>query len=150
MRKDWRIDIACLGLRMALGLVLLYFGLQKVFGLFGGPGYAATVDQMGTMHIHPLLANISIIIESLGSFLLVIGLLTPAAAAAIAGNMAVAMFFNLKAPGALDSLRTGTPPGASMGLFITILMTVMALSIAAMGGGAYSLDARLFRNVKKK
>ena len=150
MRKDWRIDITSLGLRTVLGLVLIYFGFQKLFGLFGGPGYAKTLHLLGGLGIHPLLANICIIVETLGCLLLILGLLTPVAAAAIAGNMAVATYFNLKTPGAMEAFQHGDHPDLTMRIYLTCCMTVMALAVAALGGGSYSLDARFFKGTKKK
>ena len=150
MSKDWRIDIASFGLRIVLGLTLIYFGMQKLFGLFGGPGYNGTLHFMAGLNIHPLLANVSIIIESLGSLLLIFGLMTRPAALGIAANMAVATFFNLKSSGAFEALKTGDHSDVSMRIFLTCTMTAMGLACAALGGGTYSLDGRFFKSTKKK
>jgi putative oxidoreductase len=43
------VDVALLIVRIALGIVFIYHGGQKMFGLFGGPGLAATAKMMGTL-----------------------------------------------------------------------------------------------------
>jgi len=67
MKGIARADVGLFILRLGLGLTMLFFGSQKVFGLFGGYGYSATVsvfhDKMG---IPIVLAHIGILGEFLG------------------------------------------------------------------------------------
>ena len=60
--------------RLTIGLIMFPHGAQKVFGWFGGPGYA---DEMKffteTLHIPWLIAFTVIIIEFFGSISLIIG-----------------------------------------------------------------------------
>jgi len=41
------VDVALLGVRLALGTIFAAHGAQKLFGAWGGPGLAGTVKMMG-------------------------------------------------------------------------------------------------------
>lgn len=41
------LDVSLLALRVIVGLIFAAHGAQKVFGMFGGKGLAATAEQMG-------------------------------------------------------------------------------------------------------
>lgn len=41
------VDIALLLVRFIVGIIFMMHGAQKVFGAFGGPGLAVTVEKMG-------------------------------------------------------------------------------------------------------
>ena len=77
-------DYAAMWGRLALGLVILPHGLQKVFGWYGGSGYSGTMDGFMSMGVPSLLAFLAIMVESLGAFALIIGLLGRLAAFGIA------------------------------------------------------------------
>ncbi|WP_329789460.1 DoxX family protein [Lentzea sp. DG1S-22] len=83
-------DVGLLGLRAVLGGIFLLHGLQKVFGLFGGPGingFAQSLEKMG--YREPVvLAWVTGITELAGGGLLVLGLFTPLAAAGLLAVMA--------------------------------------------------------------
>jgi putative oxidoreductase len=68
-------------LRIATGLLFLFHGLQKMFGLFGGQR-VPLASLMGAAGI----------IELVGGGLVMIGLLTPLAAFVCSGEMAYAYF----------------------------------------------------------
>jgi putative oxidoreductase len=83
-------DIGLLGLRAVLGGIFLLHGLQKVFGLFGGPGingFAQSLEKMGYRE-SVVLAWVTGITELAGGGLLVLGLFTPLAAAGLLAVMA--------------------------------------------------------------
>ena len=150
MRKEWRLDIAALAMRIVLGLILIYYGSQKRCGLFGGRGYRETIDGMGAMGIHPILANLSIFAEVFGAVFVLLGLLTPAAALVLGVNMAVATWFNATKPGVLAAIIHGDLPTATSMVFFTTTLFTMSLTIILIGAGSYSLDARLFKPAKKR
>jgi putative oxidoreductase len=79
--------------RLTLGVVYFPHGMQKLLGWFGGPGFAGMLhifhDQMGIPIVFAVLA---ILAESVGSILLLIGLLGRVAAFGIACNMVVAVY----------------------------------------------------------
>ncbi|WP_258947684.1 DoxX family protein [Lentzea californiensis] len=83
-------DIGLLGLRAVLGGIFVLHGLQKVFGLFGGPGingFAQSLEKMGYRE-SVVLAWVTGITELAGGALLVLGLFTPLAAAGLLAVMA--------------------------------------------------------------
>lgn len=83
-------DIGLLGLRAVLGGIFVLHGLQKVFGLFGGPGitgFAQSLEKMGYRE-SVVLAWVTGITELAGGGLLVLGLFTPLAAAGLLAVMA--------------------------------------------------------------
>ncbi len=83
-------DIGLLVLRLALGGAFVMHGLQKVFGLFGGPGidgFARYLQSAGFREAR-ILAWVTGVTELGGGALLVLGLFTPLAAAGVLGVMA--------------------------------------------------------------
>ncbi|MEU7412385.1 DoxX family membrane protein [Streptomyces sp. NPDC042638] len=112
-------------------------GAQKVFGLFGGPGLAATGKGFAALGFRPgkLFAVIGGLFELLGGLGLALGLLTPLAAAALIGVMINAMATVTGAHGLWDT---------DGGVEYSVCITVVALAIAAIGPGRLAVD-RLFR-----
>ncbi|WP_219824135.1 DoxX family protein [Actinokineospora auranticolor] len=87
-------DLGLLVLRVTVGALFIGHGLQKVFGLLEGPGidgFAQVLTQLGFQQA-TLLAWVTGITELVGGALLVLGLFTPAAAAAVLGVMANAIW----------------------------------------------------------
>lgn len=83
-------DIGLLVLRLALGGAFVVHGLQKVFGLFGGPGidgFAQYLQSTGFREAR-ILAWVTGVTELGGGALLILGLFTPLAAAGVLGVMA--------------------------------------------------------------
>ncbi|MGW4208623.1 DoxX family protein [Lentzea sp. NPDC004789] len=83
-------DLGLLGLRAVLGGIFVLHGLQKVFGLFGGPGidgFAKSLESMGYRE-SVVLAWVTGVTELAGGSLLVLGLFTPLAAAGLLAVMA--------------------------------------------------------------
>ena len=86
------LDTGLLLLRLLIGLSLAAHGAQKCFGMFGGGGLEGTGSWLESIGFRPgrrqaMLAGGT---ELLGGLALAAGLLTPFAAAAIVGVMAVA------------------------------------------------------------
>lgn len=84
---DWGL----LALRLALGVIFIAHGGQKVFGWFGGHGLANTVAGMGQMGIPAPLAYLAAFTEFFGGVAVVIGLLTRLASLGLAVVMIVAI-----------------------------------------------------------
>src|SRR5690348_11813607 len=121
-------------LRVALGLILAAHGSQKLFGWFGGPGFAGLSGWLASAGFKPawfwaLLGGLG---EFAGGLLLALGLLSPLGAIAVfaAMLMAVAKFHWSKG--------FWSPKGGyEYPLVLGILSVVLGLS----GPGSYSLDA---------
>ncbi|HEX6548643.1 MAG TPA: DoxX family protein [Candidatus Dormibacteraeota bacterium] len=125
-------DLALLILRIVVGAYLFAHGAQKLFGWFGGGGLAGTTAMTGALRFRParawaVIAGLS---EATGA-MLVLGFLTPLAAASTASAMLTATFS--------AHLRKGwfnTKGGPE--LPITNLAVVAA--VALLGPGRISLD----------
>jgi putative oxidoreductase len=122
-------------LRLVLGLLLVGHGTQKLFGVFGGPGIAgagAFFDSLGFRPGKPM-AIIAGASEAGAGVLLVLGLLTPLASAAVVGTLVVA-----------GSVHFGAGLWAQNGGFeLPLVYVVAAAALAFTGPGAYSLDDAL-------
>jgi putative oxidoreductase len=126
-------------LRVAAGLMLLPHAAQKLFGWFGGDGLAATGDFFATkLGLPASFALLASVIELGGGLLLALGLATRAAAAMIVGLMAVAV------------LQVHLPQGffwTDGGYEYPLLWGLLALSFVIRGGGRFSLDAAIGREI---
>lgn len=71
------VDAALLALRVALGIIFMAHGSQKVFGAFGGPGLAAMAKMMGPIG-YPVAIG-----EFFGGLGIVVGFLTRFSAASL-------------------------------------------------------------------
>ncbi|MGV3617733.1 MAG: DoxX family protein [Fimbriimonas sp.] len=144
MKGNGRLDAGVLILRIGLGLLFVFYGSQKMFPIFGGKGYVATVDGFIAGGIPPVFAHLAIVAEFFGGLGVLFGLLTPIAAFGIACTMAVAGFRAAKA-GALDGLLHNSGSANSQGFFFPFALFMMALAVMTLGAGRYSLDAKYFR-----
>src|SRR3954470_20084532 len=87
------MDIALLVLRVVVGLLFAAHGAQKLFGSFGGHGLAGTAGFFDSIGMKPGRRNATAAgaAELSAGVLLVLGLLTPLAAALIIAVMTVAI-----------------------------------------------------------
>ncbi|MCA1059707.1 DoxX family protein [Rossellomorea aquimaris] len=124
-------------IRLVMGLTFAAHGTQKLFGWFGGHGLKGTGGFFESIGIKPgktmaLLAGTS---EVAGGILFAVGFLTPLAAFLIIATMIVAI---LKVHGANGYWATQN------GTEYNVMLIVVALGVALVGAGAYSIDAVLF------
>lgn len=139
-------DIGLLLLRFVTGLVIAYFGSQKVFGLFGGAGFQNTITGFKTAMGMPMpLALCAMAGELLGGLGMAFGVLTRLAAFGVASVMAVATYVNASKPGALTDIVAGKPMTAMSSVAFPLLIGTIALAILIMGGGSLTLDSKLFQ-----
>ncbi|WP_110113886.1 DoxX family protein [Bacillus sp. CGMCC 1.16541] len=131
------ISIGLLLIRLVVGLSFMGHGAQKLFGWFGGHGVQGTGGFFESIGIKPgkQMAIIAGLTELVGGALFVLGLLTPLAAAMIIGTMIIAI---VKVHGANGYWVTQN--GYEFNLFII----VVALAVALMGAGSYSVDMLIF------
>jgi putative oxidoreductase len=88
-------DLGLLLLRLVAGGTFVVAGMQKIFGQFNGPGldnFARTLSTQGGYRQANILATVTGFTEFVGGILLVIGLLTPLAAAALFSVMVNAVW----------------------------------------------------------
>lgn len=119
--------------RIVSGYLFLIFGLQKIFGVFGGDA-----AQFGTLQWF------AGAIETGGGLLVMLGLFTKIAAFIASGEMAVAYFY-------VHVMQLGMPPmgpGMPAGLLVpqtnrgvdAALFCFLFLYIATRGAGIWSVD----------
>lgn len=127
------ISGASLFLRLILGIVFFAHGSQKVLGIFGGAGLAATAGFMAKLGVPPLLAYVSSFTEFLGGILILAGLATRIWAAGLVVNMAVAI------------MLAHLPKGffAPTGFEYPLTLLFVAFTVVFLGPGHYSVDAIL-------
>lgn len=136
-RNDLTLTVA----RLMLSLVFLGHGTQKMFGWFGGLGYARTLEVFqDTMGIPPVLTTMAMVAEVFGGLGLLFGLLTRLAAcgvlvvmivAPLANGLYVRFFMNW----------TGRNPGE--GFEYHLLAIALILVVLVHGAGALSVDRYL-------
>lgn len=122
--------------RLALGIVFIAHGAQKVLGFWGGKGFSAFIANdppFAFMRPGWLWMAAAALSELIGGILVLVGLLTRVGALAIAIVMIVAIF--------------GVHWGAFFGRGIEYPFSLLAMAIALViaGGGQASLD-RLLMN----
>lgn len=130
-------DLGLLVLRVALGVVFITHGLQKVFGWWGGPGlegFKDTLTEAGYQHAD-LLTYVAAGAQIASGVLLVLGLFTPVAAA-----VALAFLVN-------GLMATFTAQRADGGLFMVgpyaehlLMLAAAAATIILAGPGRYGFD----------
>jgi putative oxidoreductase len=126
------VNTGLLLLRLAVGLLLIGHGSQKLFGLFGGPGLAGAGGFFHSLGFRPgkPMAIVAGASEAGAGGLLVLGLLTPLASAAVIGTLVVA-----------GSVHWGAGVWAQSGGYeLPLLYVAAAAALAFTGPGAYSLD----------
>jgi len=131
-------------LRVTLGVVLLPHGAQHALGLLGGYGFRGTLNWMtGTLGFPMPIAAMGIGVELLGPIALILGLGSRAAALAVAMFMATAA--STHAANGFFMNWFGAQPAGVEGFEYHLLTIAMALTVAARGAGALSIDRWLMR-----
>ncbi len=108
--------------RIVFGLLFFAFGLQKMFGMFGGQAVPLMTMQ-----------GAAGVIETVCGFLVMVGLFTKPAAFLASGEMAVAYFY-------IHVRLMGSVPLVNMGERSTMFCFAF-LYIATRGAGILSLDS---------
>jgi putative oxidoreductase len=129
------LDLVKLTLRAVLGWVFIYHGSQKLFGWLGGSGIDGTASYFSSQGIHPskFVAVVSGATEFGGGVMLLAGLLTPLAGAALSVDMIVAIIKVNASSGLISEKAAG-------GYEINLTLLAMAASIALIGAGRISFD----------
>jgi putative oxidoreductase len=136
-------DCALAAVRIALAWIFIYYGAGKLFGWFNGPGIHRTAIYFSqTAHLHPggFFAVLGGVIEFGSALALALGLASRLAGLALFGDMVMAMITVTWATGINSST---VPPGYQLNLALAVL----ALVVAILGSGRFSLDAVIERRL---
>ncbi len=127
------MDLGLFVIRLVVGLLFVGHGTQKLFGWFGGGGLEKTAATFEGMNLAParLMALAAGLSEAGGGALLALGLLTPAAAAALSGVMVIAIV--------TVHFKNGLWVTAS-GYEYNLVLIGAVFTITAVGPGSWSLD----------
>ena len=129
--------------RLALGIMILPHGMQKLFGAFGGFGFEGTMGfftgQLGIPYVFALLA---IVAEFFGGLGLISGLLGRVAALGVGFTMLVAALTQ-HLPNGFFMNWGGQQKGEGIEFFI--LAIALAIVVIVRGSGALSVDRALTR-----
>jgi putative oxidoreductase len=134
-------DLALLGARIGLAWLFIYHGGTTLFGIFGGAGlHQASIFFANVAHLHPgtLFAATAGSIEFFGGIALALGVVGRLAGAALVGDMVVAMATVTFGNGIVSDA-----PGA--GYELNVALATLALVVAFLGTGRFSLDVALHR-----
>jgi len=133
-------------LRVTLGVVMFPHGAQKLFGWFGGFGFAGTMgfftEKMG---IPAVLAFLVIITESLGSLGLIVGFLTRLTAFGIFCIMVVAIAM-VHWPHGFFMNWSGKQAGE--GFEYHLLVIGIAVVLMLYGAGKWSVDRQIAQRMR--
>jgi putative oxidoreductase len=129
-------------LRWTLSLVFIPHGLQKTFGLFGGMGFSKTMEVFThDLHLPSVVAFTVIMVEFLGSLLLLLGLGTRFWALSFIGLLTGIMLTTHIENGFFMNWF-GTQKGE--GCQFDILAIGIALALLVEGAGKLSIDEQIF------
>lgn len=125
------VDLSLLLLRLMVGVIGVFHGGQKLFGLFGGYGLRATSEWMASIDIPmPLISTLAAsITEFFGGIFIALGLLTRFWSAGFAFAMLVAIV----------TVHSGAFSVANNGMEFALSVGVMALALAIAGPGRLSV-----------
>jgi putative oxidoreductase len=131
-----------LPIRLALGIIFIAHGAQKVFGVWGGKGLAMFTAGPAPLGLTPpwLWLSAAAFSELVGGALVLIGLLTRVGALSIAAVMLVAMF----------GVHWGSFFMSNRGIEFTLALLAMAVSLLIAGGGRLSIDQSLSSNRRRR
>jgi putative oxidoreductase len=128
--------------RLALGVVFVAHGGQKVFGWFGGPGLKATIQTFKQyMGVPPAATAMAALIELLGGLAMLVGFLARPAAVGIIAVMLVAVVKVHARNGFF--INFSNTPGKGHGVEFNFVLIAMALCVLIGGAGALSVDVLL-------
>jgi len=139
-KKDWGALIA----RIFLGAVILPHGLQKLFGMFGGYGFTATVEYFSSTGIPSLIGALIVLAESFGMLFLILGFISRISAAAMALIMLGAMFM-VHAQFGFFMNWFGSQSGE--GYEYHLLALGLSLVVLVNGGGKWALDSEIVKKI---
>lgn len=135
-------SLAAVPLRVIAGIIFAAHGAQKLFAWFGGYGLEGTGQWMESIGLAPgfLMALMAGSAEFFGGLFLIVGLLTRPASFVLAITMVVAIFTTH-----IDNGLFMSNNGYEFGL----ALLAITLALVIQGGGKFSLDNVINRNLNK-
>jgi putative oxidoreductase len=123
-------------LRIIAGLIVFPYGMQKLFGWFGGPGIDGTLKDLDSRRIPRSIAWLIIVGQSFGSIALVAGFLDRIAAGGLFIIFTGALIVHL--PDGWTMNWFGEKKGEGIE-YLVMLLSLLLVAIVR-GSGAMSID----------
>jgi putative oxidoreductase len=125
------MDLASLILRLSLGVMFTGHGIQKVFGIFGGPGIEGFSGMLSKLGFAPALfwAYLAAYVELIGGLFLILGIFVRSAALALLILISVA------------AIKVHIPKGfflSAGGFEYAFIIFSVCLALIIMGGGKFA------------
>jgi putative oxidoreductase len=135
-------------LRIAVGIVFIAHGAQKLFGAFGGGGLSGTSDYFSFLGLTPSypLAMFWGIVEFGCGLMLFVGAWTRWVAVPLAIGMGVAIWRAHLASGFF--INWGLAPGLGHGYEFNLVLIAACVCLSLEGGGELSIDKLMHRNAE--
>jgi putative oxidoreductase len=142
-KTPWTMDAGLFLIRVMVGVVFMFHGSQKLFGMFGGGGLEATAGFMGQLGL-PMPGMMSAVLaggaEFFGGLAFVVGFGTRLAAVPLVITMLVASFM---VHGKAFSLQNG-------GMEYALTLAIISLGLGFAGSGRWALSSLWCKNKNKK
>lgn len=133
-------------LRVFVAIAMFPHGAQKLFGLYGGYGFSATMGFFTNgMGIPAPLAFLAIMAESVGAIFIALGLLTRVSAFGMLVTMTVAAGVHFSNGLFINWANT---PNVGHGIEFHLLVIAISLALVITGGGALSADSIINKKLK--
>lgn len=128
----WSVDVGLALIRVMVGVVFVFHGSQKLFGVFGGPGMEGFAGYVATLGVPAptLAAWLAALAEFGGGLAFILGAGTRLAAVPLVITMLVAAF---GVHGSAFSVQ-------AQGMEYALTLGVASLGLAFTGPGRFSLD----------
>ena len=137
---------ALLVLRVALAIVILPQGAQKLLGWFGGPGVDGTMQMFAALGVPAGIAVLVIVSDFFGSLALAIGLVGRFAAF---GTTMVMLGAMVLVHGQHGFFLNWNGDQAGEGIQFHLLVLAVAVVLMGRGSGAWSVDRLLLRGLTR-
>jgi putative oxidoreductase len=140
-------DFGLLAVRLALAVVFMAHGGQKLFGWFGGPGLSGAVQFMGSMGIPAFFAYLAVFTEFFGGLALLVGLFSRLASLGLFITMIVA---TVKVHLANGFFLSG--PDGKTGFEYNLVLLLISLAVILTGPGRLAVgdwETALLRRLRK-
>lgn len=133
-------DYSALWMRIVLAIIFFPHGARKIFGWFGGAGFDTTMGLFEMLGVPWIVGLMVMLIEFVGAFFLVAGLLSRLVASGLAATMLGAIVL-VQWPNGFFMNWNGQQAGE--GIQFSLLAIGMAVAVVIQGSGAWSLDRRV-------